>query len=150
MFRRYQQHIKIDFSLIYCPTDYSHLLVPFCQYLSCYWCLYFPTDLEKLSTFSQRFPLPSMYRIHVWKVLLGKTHTNITYVTIMTCISEVACKKDEMRFLMYKPLGVTLNNQTLLFLQESYHRTVTLTFWWEATGRSSTRISWRLWRWWDT
>ncbi|XP_042078938.1 TBC1 domain family member 7 isoform X3 [Haplochromis burtoni] len=27
--------------------------------------------LEKLSTFSQRFPLPSMYRIHVWKVLLG-------------------------------------------------------------------------------
>lgn len=30
------------------------------------------TDLEKLSTFSQRFPLPSMYRIHVWKVLLGK------------------------------------------------------------------------------
>lgn len=32
------------------------------------------TDLEKLSTFSQRFPLPSMYRIHVWKVLLGKNH----------------------------------------------------------------------------
>lgn len=30
-----------------------------------------PLDLEKLSTFSQRFPLPSMYRIHVWKVLLG-------------------------------------------------------------------------------
>lgn len=29
-----------------------------------------PLDLEKLSTFSQRFPLPSMYRIHVWKVLL--------------------------------------------------------------------------------
>ncbi|XP_070303769.1 TBC1 domain family member 7-like isoform X1 [Salvelinus sp. IW2-2015] len=27
-----------------------------------------PLDLEKLSTFSQRFPLPSMYRIHVWKV----------------------------------------------------------------------------------
>uniref|UniRef100_A0A8C7Y455 TBC1 domain family, member 7 n=1 Tax=Oryzias sinensis TaxID=183150 RepID=A0A8C7Y455_9TELE len=30
-----------------------------------------PLDLEKLSTFSQRFPLPSMYRIHVWKVLLA-------------------------------------------------------------------------------
>ncbi|XP_010870732.1 TBC1 domain family member 7 [Esox lucius] len=30
-----------------------------------------PLDVEKLSTFSQRFPLPSMYRIHVWKVLLG-------------------------------------------------------------------------------
>uniref|UniRef100_A0A3Q3KR70 TBC1 domain family member 7 n=1 Tax=Monopterus albus TaxID=43700 RepID=A0A3Q3KR70_MONAL len=30
-----------------------------------------PLDLEKLSTFSQRFPLPSVYRIHVWKVLLG-------------------------------------------------------------------------------
>ncbi|XP_061539294.1 TBC1 domain family member 7 isoform X2 [Phycodurus eques] len=30
-----------------------------------------PLDLEKLSTFSQRFPLPSMYRVHVWKVLLG-------------------------------------------------------------------------------
>ncbi|XP_028300284.1 TBC1 domain family member 7 isoform X1 [Gouania willdenowi] len=30
-----------------------------------------PLDLEKISTFSQRFPLPSMYRIHVWKVLLG-------------------------------------------------------------------------------
>ncbi|KAM8822269.1 LOW QUALITY PROTEIN: TBC1 domain family member 7 [Synchiropus picturatus] len=30
-----------------------------------------PLDLEKLSTFTQRFPLPSVYRIHVWKVLLG-------------------------------------------------------------------------------
>ncbi|XP_026856836.2 TBC1 domain family member 7 [Electrophorus electricus] len=30
-----------------------------------------PLDVEKLSTFSQRFPLPSMYRIHVWKILLG-------------------------------------------------------------------------------
>ncbi|KAJ7986355.1 hypothetical protein DPEC_G00339060 [Dallia pectoralis] len=30
-----------------------------------------PLDVEKLNTFSQRFPLPSMYRIHVWKVLLG-------------------------------------------------------------------------------
>ncbi|XP_048885832.1 TBC1 domain family member 7 [Brienomyrus brachyistius] len=30
-----------------------------------------PLDVEKLCTFSQRFPLPSMYRIHVWKVLLG-------------------------------------------------------------------------------
>lgn len=30
-----------------------------------------PLDVEKLSTFSQRFPLPSMYRMHVWKVLLG-------------------------------------------------------------------------------
>ncbi|KAF2980586.1 hypothetical protein EK904_006400 [Melospiza melodia maxima] len=27
--------------------------------------------IEKLCTFSQRFPLPSMYRILVWKVLLG-------------------------------------------------------------------------------
>lgn len=33
------------------------------------------TDVEKLSTFSQRFPLPSMYRIHVWKVLLGNIPT---------------------------------------------------------------------------
>ncbi|KAJ8276845.1 hypothetical protein GJAV_G00068550 [Gymnothorax javanicus] len=30
-----------------------------------------PLDVEKLCTFSQRFPLPSMYRIHAWKVLLG-------------------------------------------------------------------------------
>ncbi|XP_062412011.1 TBC1 domain family member 7 [Sardina pilchardus] len=30
-----------------------------------------PLDTEKLITFCQRFPLPSMYRIHVWKVLLG-------------------------------------------------------------------------------
>ncbi|XP_023679256.1 TBC1 domain family member 7 isoform X1 [Paramormyrops kingsleyae] len=30
-----------------------------------------PLDVEKLCTFSQRFPLPSMYRIHVWKVQLG-------------------------------------------------------------------------------
>ncbi|XP_039609951.1 TBC1 domain family member 7 [Polypterus senegalus] len=30
-----------------------------------------PLDVEKLCTFSQRFPLPSLYRIHVWKVLLG-------------------------------------------------------------------------------
>lgn len=30
-----------------------------------------PLDVEKLITFCQRFPLPSMYRIHVWKVLLG-------------------------------------------------------------------------------
>ncbi|XP_044151223.1 TBC1 domain family member 7 isoform X2 [Bufo gargarizans] len=29
------------------------------------------TDIEKLCTFCQRFPLPSMYRILVWKVLLG-------------------------------------------------------------------------------
>ncbi|KAM3928014.1 TBC1 domain family member 7-like [Leptodactylus fuscus] len=28
-------------------------------------------DMEKLCTFCQRFPLPSMYRILVWKVLLG-------------------------------------------------------------------------------
>ncbi|XP_018419158.1 PREDICTED: TBC1 domain family member 7 isoform X3 [Nanorana parkeri] len=28
-------------------------------------------DIEKICTFSQRFPLPSMYRILVWKVLLG-------------------------------------------------------------------------------
>lgn len=28
-------------------------------------------DMEKLCTFSQRFPLPSMYRTLVWKVLLG-------------------------------------------------------------------------------
>ncbi|XP_075866593.1 TBC1 domain family member 7 isoform X1 [Microcebus murinus] len=28
-------------------------------------------DIEKLCTFSQRFPLPSMYRALVWKVLLG-------------------------------------------------------------------------------
>ncbi|XP_075069188.1 TBC1 domain family member 7 [Mixophyes fleayi] len=28
-------------------------------------------DIEKLCTFSQRFSLPSMYRILVWKVLLG-------------------------------------------------------------------------------
>ncbi|NXN06514.1 TBCD7 protein, partial [Indicator maculatus] len=33
------------------------------------WC--FGADIEKLCTFSQRFPLPSMYRILVWKVLLG-------------------------------------------------------------------------------
>ncbi|KAK6490691.1 UNVERIFIED_CONTAM: hypothetical protein FKN15_031782 [Acipenser sinensis] len=30
-----------------------------------------PLDVEKLCTFSQRFPLPSMYRILVWKVILG-------------------------------------------------------------------------------
>ncbi|XP_073446076.1 TBC1 domain family member 7 isoform X3 [Dendrobates tinctorius] len=29
-------------------------------------------DLEKLCTFCQRFPLPSMYRILVWKVLLAR------------------------------------------------------------------------------
>ncbi|KAM9307805.1 TBC1 domain family member 7 [Gastrophryne carolinensis] len=40
-------------------------------------------DLEKLCTFSQRFPLPSMYRILVWKVLLGilpphqETHSEV-------------------------------------------------------------------------
>lgn len=28
-------------------------------------------DIEKLGTFSQRFPLLSMYRTLVWKVLLG-------------------------------------------------------------------------------
>ncbi|XP_012860379.1 LOW QUALITY PROTEIN: TBC1 domain family member 7-like [Echinops telfairi] len=30
-----------------------------------------PLAIEKLRTFSQRFPLPSMYRALVWKVLLG-------------------------------------------------------------------------------
>ncbi|XP_066848408.1 TBC1 domain family member 7 isoform X4 [Anser cygnoides] len=40
-------------------------------------------DIEKLCTFSQRFPLPSMYRILVWKVLLGiipphhKSHASV-------------------------------------------------------------------------
>lgn len=45
------------------------------------------TDLEKLSTFSQRFPLPSMYRIHVWKVLLGKNHmrSGVHPVTLFSC-----------------------------------------------------------------
>lgn len=33
--------------------------------------LFLPLDIEKLCTFSQRFPLPSMYRALVWKVLLG-------------------------------------------------------------------------------
>lgn len=32
-------------------------------------------DIEKLCTFSQRFPLPSMYRALVWKVLLGMRST---------------------------------------------------------------------------
>lgn len=45
------------------------------------------TDLEKLSTFSQRFPLPSMYRIHVWKVLLGKNHmrSGVHPVILFSC-----------------------------------------------------------------
>lgn len=30
-----------------------------------------PLDVEKLGTFSQRFPLPSVHRILVWKVLFG-------------------------------------------------------------------------------
>ncbi|XP_056377175.1 TBC1 domain family member 7 [Hyla sarda] len=40
-------------------------------------------DIEKLCTFCQRFPLPSMYRILVWKVLLGilpphqETHSEV-------------------------------------------------------------------------
>ncbi|EPQ15255.1 TBC1 domain family member 7 [Myotis brandtii] len=40
-------------------------------------------DIEKLCTFSQRFPLPSMYRALVWKVLLGilpphhESHTQV-------------------------------------------------------------------------
>lgn len=33
--------------------------------------LFLHLDIEKLCTFSQRFPLPSMYRALVWKVLLG-------------------------------------------------------------------------------
>ncbi|KAG7488406.1 hypothetical protein MATL_G00034170 [Megalops atlanticus] len=36
-----------------------------------------PLDVEKLCTFSQRFPLPSMYRVHVWKVLLDRTGLGI-------------------------------------------------------------------------
>ncbi|ELW71726.1 TBC1 domain family member 7 [Tupaia chinensis] len=41
-------------------------------------------DIEKLCTFSQRFPLPSMYRALVWKVLLGilpphhESHAQVT------------------------------------------------------------------------
>lgn len=34
-------------------------------------CFVLHLDIEKLCTFSQRFPLPSMYRALVWKVLLG-------------------------------------------------------------------------------
>ncbi|XP_051872106.1 TBC1 domain family member 7 isoform X1 [Pristis pectinata] len=30
-----------------------------------------PLDLEKLCTFAQRYPLPTMYRTLVWKILLG-------------------------------------------------------------------------------
>lgn len=54
------------------------------HFLSCYQCLHPVTDLEKLSTFSQRFPLPSMYRIHVWKVLLGKTQTFLFLLHLWT------------------------------------------------------------------
>lgn len=38
---------------------------------SIYFFFFLPPDIEKLCTFSQRFPLPSMYRALVWKVLLG-------------------------------------------------------------------------------
>ncbi|NXQ08500.1 TBCD7 protein, partial [Vidua macroura] len=42
--------------------------------------------IEKLCTFSQRFPLPSMYRILVWKVLLGMNH-NMEYRIIVQYFS---------------------------------------------------------------
>ncbi len=94
----------------------------------------FLKDLEKLSTFSQRFPLPSMYRTHVWKVLLGKTHTHITH----NCMSNL---------MFYAETSQCENEHTSsLCLQASSHPTVTLTLWLEATGKSSTRTSWRPWR----
>uniref|UniRef100_A0A452I026 TBC1 domain family member 7 n=1 Tax=Gopherus agassizii TaxID=38772 RepID=A0A452I026_9SAUR len=47
-------------------------------------------DIEKLCTFSQRFPLPSMYRILVWKVLLGMTCESVV-LTVEIRISRVFC-----------------------------------------------------------
>lgn len=46
-------------------------------------------DVEKLSTFSQRFPLPSMYRIHVWKVLLGENNYFPTLAVLFNSIVSV-------------------------------------------------------------
>uniref|UniRef100_A0A8D2JED6 TBC1 domain family member 7 n=1 Tax=Varanus komodoensis TaxID=61221 RepID=A0A8D2JED6_VARKO len=49
-------------------------------------------DIEKLCTFSQRFPLPSMYRTLVWKVLLGilpPHHESHSFV--------MECRKEQYR-----------------------------------------------------
>lgn len=54
---------RISCGLQVAPCDLVYLIIHFVLHVF--------ADLEKLSTFSQRFPLPSMYRIHVWKVLLG-------------------------------------------------------------------------------
>ena len=31
-----------------------------------------PLDVDKLRIFCLRFPVPAMYRIYLWKILLGK------------------------------------------------------------------------------
>lgn len=63
-----------------------------------------PLDVEKLSTFSQRFPLPSMYRIHVWKVLLGilpphsDSHVLVRQYRVDQ-FEDVSCALTVMRFI---------------------------------------------------
>ncbi|XP_006814090.1 TBC1 domain family member 7-like [Saccoglossus kowalevskii] len=43
-----------------------------------------PLDLDKLSTFCQRFPVPSLYRPFVWKVILGILPLHQTIHTFVT------------------------------------------------------------------
>ena len=58
-----------------------------------------PLDLEKLSQFCLRFPVPSMHRAFVWKVLLGKqklvTYSKKNSVIIYTKLVDVfVCRCD--------------------------------------------------------
>ena len=60
------------FTLISVLKDKMHFYISWSAWkASNFFFFFLPPDIEKLCTFSQRFPLPSMYRALVWKVLLG-------------------------------------------------------------------------------
>ena len=59
------------FTLISVLKDKMRFYISWSAWKASNFFFFLPPDIEKLCTFSQRFPLPSMYRALVWKVLLG-------------------------------------------------------------------------------
>uniref|UniRef100_A0A8C5PYC1 TBC1 domain family member 7 n=1 Tax=Leptobrachium leishanense TaxID=445787 RepID=A0A8C5PYC1_9ANUR len=95
-------------------------------------------DIEKLCTFSQRFPLPSMYRTLVWKVLLGilpphqETHSQVMayrreqYIDvhhalqIIRFIDQSSPKREVFLHMYQLEMGRLPHNQVLPWVSELY------------------------------
>ena len=53
-----------------------------------------PVDLDRIHNFCLRFPLPSIYRVQVWQLVLGvlptNTHnTDFVWTQVIDCVSAV-------------------------------------------------------------